>query len=393
MQKKLAIGALLAAYLASAAAALRNPLNIPDDHVSLSLQGATVASLGIMLPLLGQQRVVAALFYVSLASLVSRILYGGVFDTSLAWVMRWDSLAMLGGLLATTAVAAYDLGGSPLALLLLLLGIPVLTALPRASSATRTHADLLRTALDVSGKAYAIRRDDNTEEAEYIQDTPTGTMAGVTSYGDSGDTYVFFAGTQSWTDWVRVNGDVALTDVPANWGIPGKPKVHRGFLRGYLAIRAKLWNLLQDFILRTAGAKRIIVCGHSLGGALATLAALDIATRLDPEDAKKVACVTFGAPQIGDKTLVQAFDAIVPLSLRVAAIYDPIPKALSTQLPHVKGYVPIASPPIMPIAHTLEAYRFGIRQQPVTNALVMAAPMLFIIVFAFLFSEIAPRLR
>ena len=396
MQKKLTLGTLLIVYLVSVAAALKNPLGIPDHHVSISLQAATFVTLGIMLPILRQKSIGAFLVIVAV-SLLLRMLYSFVLAKSIedqrkSWVVRWDAFAKFGGLLVTTALAAHEIGGTPFAILLLGIGLPLLTALPQTSGKTEEYSDLLHTSLLISAAAYKVKRDDMTQDAEYIQAPETGTLAGVTTYGDSANVYVFFAGSESWTDWIRTNADVTMTPLPTAWGLKGSPKVHRGFLNAYMSVRAKIWNLLQDFSLRTGGARSIVVCGHSLGGALATLAALDIAARLDPEDAANIRCVTFGAPQVGDGLFVEQFDAMVPVSLRVAAVYDPVPKFFSSQLGNVKGYIPLASPPILPYTHDLPAYRWGLMQKPVTNVLVMAAPLLSVLISAFMFSYIAPRL-
>jgi pimeloyl-ACP methyl ester carboxylesterase len=396
MKKKVALGTLLIAYLVSAAAAIRNPRVIPDHGVSLSLQGATITTLGLLLPLLPLQKrpPVTAVLGIAVVSLVLRLLALPILSSTTSWVVRWDNFAMLGGLLATTYIAASDIGGSPLAVLLLLIGIPILTALPRVSNDLATYASVIETSLDISQKAYAVQQSDQTQDAEYVQDQKTGTLAGVTTYGDTGVPFVFFAGTQSWTDWVRTNADNALERVPSSWTSDGvRGKVHGGFLASYLSVREKLWNLLQDYMLRNGGSRNIVVCGHSLGGALATIAAADIAARLDPQDAKKLICCTFGAPQVGDAEFVASFNAVVPISLRIVAMYDPIPKAYSANLPHVKGLVPIASPPILPYTHSIDAYRLGTRQKPLATALVMAAPVFSLCLFAILFSYVAPSLK
>lgn len=396
MKKKVALGTLLVAYLVSAGAAIRNPLGIADHKVSLSLQSGTVVALALMLPLLPteQRRTVAAVLTILGASLVLRLCSLFILSrfqkdnpNRRTWIVRWDTFSMMGGVLMTTYIAAAHMGGPPLGLLLLLLGIPLIVALPRLSNDIATYNDVIRASMDVAEKANTVQHTDQTPDAEYIQDRPTGTLAGVTSYGDTGVPFVFFGSSQSWTDWVRTNANIALTNSSFS---PGK--VHTGFLKSYMSVRDKLWVLLQDFMLRNGGARNIVICGHSLGGALATIAAADIAARLDPADAKKIICCTFGAPQVGDAEFVSHFNAIVPVSLRIAAVYDPITKVFSVQLPHVKGYIPVASPPIIPFTHDLAAYRLGIQQSPTATALVMAAPVLSLCLFTFLFSNLTPHL-
>lgn len=57
-------------------------------------------------------------------------------------------------------------------------------------------------------------------------------------------------------------------------------QVHKGFLTAYDTVRSKVASLL-DFITAdgSQGEWRVYVTGHSLGGALATLCAYELATR------------------------------------------------------------------------------------------------------------------
>jgi pimeloyl-ACP methyl ester carboxylesterase len=282
------------------------------------------------------------------------------------------------GLLGTAGLAAYHTGGALFALATVYLGMPLLLAVPRTSTATIEHRALLETALSVATKAYWV----DGRNGDYVNDAKTGTLAGVTV--SEGDTYVFFSGTSSATDMVRVNADFHMDDLPEGWitdCLDIKPKAHRGFLKAYMAVRTKLWGKILESVLRIGGSGRIVCCGHSLGGALATIACLDLSCRLDPEDAAKLCCVTFGSPQVGDGLFVQAFDQRIPLSLRLATTYDPVPKVLSAQLPHVKGYVPLPSIPFTS-SHDLSAYLWGIKQNPWQNALVIGTPIVFLILVA-----------
>lgn len=385
MQKKGILGTVLFVYLLATAAALANPLKIPQYQVSLSIQSASMATLLIITPLLGDHHgnAATALLAVMGLSLGARLLHNTFIvkdpkDNLKAPVARWDSFVTYTGLLGTTGLAAYKVGGIFFALATLFLGMPLLLAVPRTSTATIEHRDLLETALSVAEKAYGV----DAENGDYVNDPKTGTLAGVTVRG--GDTYVFFSGTSSKTDMVRVNADFHMEDLPEAWTsdcIQTSPKVHRGFLKAYQTVRSKVWGKILENVLRIGGSGRIVCCGHSLGGALATIACFDLSCRLDPEDASKLCCVTFGSPQVGDGLFVEAFDQRIPLSLRLATTYDPVPKALSAQLPHVKGYVPLPSIPSA-TSHDLKAYLWGIRQNPWQNALVIGAPVVFLILVA-----------
>ena len=384
MQKKGILGTVLFVYLLAVAAALANPLKIPQHQVSLSIQSATLTTLLLMTPLLGDYKNAAtSLLAVLGLSLGTRLLHNAFLvkdpkDNLKAQVTRWDSFVTYIGLLGTAGLAAQHMAGGLFALATIVLGMPLLLAVPRTSSATVEHRALMETAVSVASKAYSV----DGSNGDYVNDPGTGTLAGVTVSG--GDTYVFFSGTSSSTDMIRVNADFHLDEMPEGWineCLETKPKVHRGFLKSYMTVRTKLWSKILENVLRIGGSGRIVCCGHSLGGALATIACLDLSCRLDPEDAVKLCCVTFGSPQVGDGLFVQAFDQRVPLSLRLATTYDPVPKTLSAQLPHVKGYVPLPSIPYKS-SHDISAYIWGIRQTPWQNALVIGAPVIFLILVA-----------
>lgn len=77
----------------------------------------------------------------------------------------------------------------------------------------------------------------------------------------------------------------------------GTGKVHTGFRAAALG----LWPPVQDWLERVAaGRTRLLVCGHSLGAAVATLLALP---------ARATHLVTAGSPRVGDAAFAAALDA------------------------------------------------------------------------------------
>jgi triacylglycerol lipase len=107
---------------------------------------------------------------------------------------------------------------------------------------------------------------------------------------------------------VLINQDDLRVDsqfLPTVWRAGGH--VHRGFLGAFEEISERL-----DAIVRSKTARqRVWLTGHSLGGALATLAA----AHLDPWIVDGV--VTFGSPRVGDP----AFVACLPESKMVRYVH------------------------------------------------------------------------
>jgi hypothetical protein len=107
--------------------------------------------------------------------------------------------------------------------------------------------------------------------------------------------------------------------LPRSLGAPLRshtPAVHSGFWRAYTAggLRAALLAKLGALTSAAAASGaplRLFCTGHSLGGALATLAAFDAAAACGlPRDA--VTVVTFGAPRVGNHAFATDLDAAVP---------------------------------------------------------------------------------
>jgi hypothetical protein len=108
-----------------------------------------------------------------------------------------------------------------------------------------------------------------------------GTMAGDTAF-------VVFRGTQA-GKLLDLVADVRFR--LRTWEGPGR--AHEGFLAAWRSLDEPIAAWIQG-----AGARRLVVSGHSLGAAMATLLA---AARPEAE------LVTFGSPRVGDAAFAGAF--------------------------------------------------------------------------------------
>lgn len=119
-----------------------------------------------------------------------------------------------------------------------------------------------------------------------------------------------FRGSLSIPNWL-VN--LSFDRVPCSFGSRVAGTVHAGFARAWHEVRPQV---LPWVLARPRGPLRIT--GHSLGGALALLAAMDLAALGLPVETVH----TFGAPRVGDA----AFASFQPLPVeRWVNAQDPVP--------------------------------------------------------------------
>ena len=114
---------------------------------------------------------------------------------------------------------------------------------------------------------------------------------------------------EKWDAWR--DGDAE--QVPVEDGVG---KAHQGFHEGYVAVKAFLAEYIERF---STGNQRILVCGHSLGGAIALLVAEWIRRNYDPD----VILYTFGSPRAGDAEFVEGAKSLV--HHRIVNNNDPVP--------------------------------------------------------------------
>jgi len=130
--------------------------------------------------------------------------------------------------------------------------------------------------------------------------------------------YLTFRGTSN-TDGLReffhdltisINVDFVDFDLCGNFG-----QVHKGFLRAYKSVREEIFEIINEHKLP------VQLVGHSLGGALAVLCAIDLYENLT----RDFCCCNFGTPKIGDKKFKKSFiDRQIKIK-RFFNIKDPIP--------------------------------------------------------------------
>lgn len=102
-------------------------------------------------------------------------------------------------------------------------------------------------------------------------------------------------------------------------------EVHKGFMNTYW-MRHYHYLYVMEKAHEQYPQHRLIVTGHSLGGALATLAAGDIRRNEDPWYLANTELYTYGSPRIGNAALARFLSNQSRLSYRVTSTRDLIPR-------------------------------------------------------------------
>ncbi|WP_373233241.1 lipase family protein [Cohnella sp.] len=189
---------------------------------------------------------------------------------------------------------------------------------------------------------------------------------------------VVFRGTRTFQD---NESDTDLYQVTYPF-VEDAGRTHRGFTCIYLSTREELIEQLS----KLSTAKRLMVAGHSLGGALATLAALDIA---ENTEFKRPVVYTYGSARTGNPEFADRFDRVVKNSFRIVNVHDIIPTLPARAYPppftdngifyeHVRNKVPLSFQfnSVAVRNHEIVCYfhKLSQRSPRFTNALCMENP-------------------
>lgn len=186
----------------------------------------------------------------------------------------------------------------------------------------------------------------DVESALFIART-TDTQAAVIPASND-EHIVVFRGTKGLTDWrtnIRFSRELFQIRKPAN-AISNQPtsrqilpaeqimpvdiegndlaeiapraQMHNGFVDAYMSIQ----NEIHRYVDRHR-PKRLVMTGHSLGGALATLCAIDF--QLTYKGRHDIALYTYGSPRVGNPAFRELVNEHIPESYRIVHGVDFVP--------------------------------------------------------------------
>lgn len=144
----------------------------------------------------------------------------------------------------------------------------------------------------------------------------------------SGHCILVFRGTSSGDGW-KTDLKATLTDF--NHPDCAGCKVETGFFGGYQAVRTSILEALSRY-----SCQDVSITGHSLGAALATIAAYDLSPNYTIKEV-----YNYGSPRVGNPTFAKAYDAKGITTFRVTHHKDPIPHGptLGMGFSHVSGEI------------------------------------------------------
>lgn len=133
---------------------------------------------------------------------------------------------------------------------------------------------------------------------------------------------IVFRGSENMDNWIDTNFDIWMLPYGNAAGVH-EPWIHKGFLEAFQELEAAgLRRHIQSTFRR---GDTVLVTGHSLGGALATVASLEL--KMNPIykalGLAFVDVITYGSPRVMSPTLAKHYNYIMDSSWRVVNDNDP----------------------------------------------------------------------
>jgi len=137
-------------------------------------------------------------------------------------------------------------------------------------------------------------------------------------YGELDDSlFITARGSDDLIDWIR--NFIFFKKVIPYEGTNPKIRIHAGFLKNYKIIREFIHNVVKNY----PHINKIIIYGHSMGGVIGSLMALDIQYNFSN---KEIGCFSVGMPRLGNKAFKESFERRLPDFIRCDYGDDIVPQ-------------------------------------------------------------------
>mmetsp|Transcript_23824 Transcript_23824/g.62385 ORF Transcript_23824/g.62385 Transcript_23824/m.62385 type:complete len:309 (-) Transcript_23824:402-1328(-) len=161
----------------------------------------------------------------------------------------------------------------------------------------------------------------------------TSDTHGFVAVDDAAKTlYVAFRGTADLRNWITdldaiTKANVTLPLCGGSDGVAARVLVHSGFYYGFEALRMQMNTALRALATTGRADYKVVVTGHSLGAALATLAGVALVCD-DRFNSQPLVVYNFGSPRIGNDALYELVEVALSDQLRILRHthwQDPVP--------------------------------------------------------------------
>src|SRR6266852_6236941 len=219
-----------------------------------------------------------------------------------------------------------------------------------------------KTTFEVITSIYA---NDLATDATKPGTTKTVSIGLLLWQANTGEAVIAIRGTEGIPEWVQD----AQFGTQACFFLPEAGETEDGFTDVYRSFAVGATNgpsvtAALATIFGTRQVNSLTICGHSLGGALATLQALDVAAN---SKFKNPTVYTYASPRTGDELFASTYDSKVPNTFRIVNTADLVPKLpLPPPYEHVHGEYKLSALKFFPPAvlvepnplceHVLETY-------------------------------------
>jgi len=171
--------------------------------------------------------------------------------------------------------------------------------------------ETIKKAAEYSKKVYY--REGFSKNEKFYEDAGSDTQCLVVKEGKT--IYIVFRGTTNTKDWVT---NLNIIPIKTPFG-----KIHGGFYGAWKKIYRVLLGEanISDLI---ESSENVVICGHSLGGALSSICAAALAM-YHPN--QHFSCITFGGPRVGSRSFRKYFNKMENISCKRFAVQaDPVPR-------------------------------------------------------------------
>ena len=182
--------------------------------------------------------------------------------------------------------------------------------------------------LTVAGVAYTvvttIYANDLATDVNPLRCDDEVSIGLVCQANATGEVVIAIRGTEGIDEWIH---DAEFLQVPCPF-LPGSGHTEDGFTAMYNSLRTSaaagsptVTNALATLPFKQP-VSSLTICGHSLGGALVTLLALDVAANTKFKDPM---VYSYASPRTGDPSFASTYNQVVKNSFRIANRVDLVP--------------------------------------------------------------------